>query len=30
LIDPAFKYFSIYVLYMVVVFFRPQGLWGRY
>jgi len=30
LIDPAFKYFSIYVLYMVVIFFRPQGLWGRY
>ncbi len=29
-IDPAFKYFSIYVLYIVVVFFRPQGLWGRY
>ncbi|MCX5910242.1 MAG: branched-chain amino acid ABC transporter permease [Deltaproteobacteria bacterium] len=30
LIDPAFKYFAIYVLYMVVIFFRPQGLWGRY
>jgi len=30
LIDPAFKYFSIYVLYIVVIFFRPQGLWGRY
>ncbi len=30
LIDPAFKYFSIYVLYMIVIFFRPQGLWGRY
>ncbi len=30
LIDPAFKYFAIYALYMVVIFFRPQGLWGRY
>ena len=30
LIDPAYKYFSIYLLYMVVIFFRPQGLWGRY
>ena len=30
LIDPAYKYFSIYFLYMVVIFFRPQGLWGRY
>jgi len=29
-IDPAFKYFSVYVLYLAVVFIRPQGLWGRY
>jgi branched-chain amino acid transport system permease protein len=30
LIDPAFKYLSVYVLYLAVVFVRPQGLWGRY
>jgi branched-chain amino acid transport system permease protein len=30
LIDPAFKYLSVYVLYLAVVFIRPQGLWGRY
>lgn len=29
-IDPAFKYFSVYVLYLAVIFLRPQGLWGRY
>ncbi len=30
LIDPSFKYVFIYSLYLAVVFFRPQGLFGRF
>ena len=30
LIDPSFKYVFIFAMYLVVVFFRPQGLFGRY
>ncbi len=30
LIDPSYKYVTIFGLYLVVVFLRPQGLFGRY
>ena len=30
LIDPSFKYVFIFGLYLAVVFFRPQGLFGRF
>lgn len=30
LIDPSFKYVIIFGLYLAVVFFRPQGLFGRF
>jgi len=30
LIAPAFKYAFVFVIYLLVVFIRPQGLWGRY
>ena len=30
LIDPSFKYVFIFALYLAVVFFRPQGLFGRF
>jgi branched-chain amino acid transport system permease protein len=30
LIDPSFKYLMIFGLYLAVVFFRPQGLFGRF
>jgi branched-chain amino acid transport system permease protein len=29
-IAPAFKYSFVFVIYLLVVFIRPQGLWGRY
>jgi branched-chain amino acid transport system permease protein len=29
-IAPAFKYTFVYIIYLLVVFIRPQGLWGRY
>jgi branched-chain amino acid transport system permease protein len=30
LVAPAFKYVFVFIVYLLVVFFRPQGLWGRY
>jgi branched-chain amino acid transport system permease protein len=30
LIAPAFKYTFVFIIYLLVVFIRPQGLWGRY
>jgi len=30
LIAPAFKYAFVFIIYLLVVFIRPQGLWGRY
>ncbi len=30
LIDPSFKYVFIFAMYLAVVFFRPQGLFGRF
>jgi len=30
LIAPAFKYCFVFLIYLLVVFIRPQGLWGRY
>jgi branched-chain amino acid transport system permease protein len=27
---PAFKYAFVFFIYLLVVFIRPQGLWGRY
>ena len=30
LIAPAFKYAFVFLIYLLVVFIRPQGLWGRY
>jgi branched-chain amino acid transport system permease protein len=27
---PAFKYAFVFLIYLLVVFIRPQGLWGRY
>ncbi len=30
LIDPSFKYVFIFALYLAVVMFRPQGLFGRF
>lgn len=27
---PAFKYAFVFMIYLLVVFIRPQGLWGRY
>ena len=30
LIDPSFKYLVIFGLYLTVVLFRPQGLFGRF
>ncbi|MEE8212220.1 MAG: branched-chain amino acid ABC transporter permease LivH, partial [Acidiferrobacterales bacterium] len=30
LIDPSFKYLIVFGLYLAVVFFRPQGLFGRF
>ncbi|MBW2148589.1 MAG: branched-chain amino acid ABC transporter permease [Deltaproteobacteria bacterium] len=30
LIAPAFKYVFVFGVYLLVVFIRPQGLWGRY
>lgn len=30
LVAPAFKYIFVFIVYLLVVFFRPQGLWGRY
>ena len=30
LIAPAFKYAFVFAIYLLVVFIRPQGLWGRY
>ncbi|MEW6262410.1 MAG: branched-chain amino acid ABC transporter permease [Thermodesulfobacteriota bacterium] len=29
-ISPAFKYTFVFIIYLLVVFIRPQGLWGRY
>jgi branched-chain amino acid transport system permease protein len=29
-IAPAFKYSFVFLIYLLVVFIRPQGLWGRY
>ncbi len=29
-IAPAFKYAFVFIIYLLVVFIRPQGLWGRY
>ncbi len=29
-IAPAFKYAFVFLIYLLVVFIRPQGLWGRY
>jgi branched-chain amino acid transport system permease protein len=29
-IAPAFKYTFVFIIYLLVVFIRPQGLWGRY
>ncbi|HSR10393.1 MAG TPA: branched-chain amino acid ABC transporter permease [Thermodesulfobacteriota bacterium] len=29
-IAPAFKYAFVFIIYLLVVFVRPQGLWGRY
>jgi branched-chain amino acid transport system permease protein len=29
-IVPAFKYTFVFIIYLLVVFIRPQGLWGRY
>jgi branched-chain amino acid transport system permease protein len=29
-IAPAFKYSFVFAIYLLVVFIRPQGLWGRY
>jgi branched-chain amino acid transport system permease protein len=30
LFAPAFKYAFVFLIYLLVVFIRPQGLWGRY
>lgn len=30
LVAPAFKYLFVFAVYLLVVFIRPQGLWGRY
>jgi len=30
LVAPALKYMFVYAVYLLVVFIRPQGLWGRY
>ncbi len=30
LIAPSFKYAFVFIIYLLVVFLRPQGLWGRY
>ncbi len=30
LIDPAFKYAFVFMLYLAIVIFRPQGLFGKY
>jgi branched-chain amino acid transport system permease protein len=30
LIAPAFKYVAVFVLYLVVVLLRPQGLFGKF
>jgi branched-chain amino acid transport system permease protein len=30
LIFPAFKYISVFILYLIVVIMKPQGLFGRY
>jgi len=30
LLAPAFKYAFVFLIYLLVVFIRPQGLWGRY
>ncbi len=29
-IAPTFKYSFVFLIYLLVVFIRPQGLWGRY
>ncbi len=29
-IAPSFKYSFVFLIYLLVVFIRPQGLWGRY
>jgi branched-chain amino acid transport system permease protein len=30
LLAPSFKYAFVFLIYLLVVFIRPQGLWGRY
>ena len=30
LIDPSFKLLYVFVIYLLVVIYRPQGLFGRY
>ncbi|MDC0951311.1 hypothetical protein OAR81_01065, partial [Candidatus Pelagibacter sp.] len=30
LIDPSFKLLYVFVIYLIVVIYRPQGLFGRY
>jgi branched-chain amino acid transport system permease protein len=30
LIDPSFKLLYVFVIYLLVVIYKPQGLFGRY
>jgi branched-chain amino acid transport system permease protein len=30
LIAPAFKYVAVYLIYLIVVLIRPQGLFGKF